>query len=94
MPAKTSLEYIANHVFFPPKLPQKDDYSIIHARTLCISILQSAVAYGLCVPIADRGRWDKIGRMLKYLCATQESEALSKEGIKESIMAMQVGGTS
>ncbi|KZP26585.1 hypothetical protein FIBSPDRAFT_928540 [Athelia psychrophila] len=86
-----SLEYIANHAFFPPKLPQEDDYQICHEEALCSSVVNSALAYREHIPADDRDRWDRITKMLQHLQATQEFESLYKESLRESITGMQTG---
>lgn len=90
--SKRRLEYIAHHAFFPPRLPQKDDYGIGHEKDLCASMLQSALAYRASVVAQDRDRWDSIAKMLKHLRATQGSEALSEEEIRRSVGDMQPTG--
>ena len=89
---KSQLEYISNHVFFPPKLPQEDDYQVTHEKALCESVIASALEYRVHAPASDRDRWGKIKKMLENLRNTQESEALSQERIRESIADMQIGG--
>ncbi|KZP03932.1 hypothetical protein FIBSPDRAFT_844484, partial [Athelia psychrophila] len=88
--AKPCLEYIAHHAFFPPRLPQKDDYEIGHEEALCSSMFQSAIKYMERVAAQDRDQWDGIAKMLKHLRGTQGSNALSEEEIRRSIADMQL----
>ncbi|KAF7971941.1 hypothetical protein HWV62_19393 [Athelia sp. TMB] len=88
---RSQLEYISNHVFFPPKLPQEDDYQVSHERALCESLVASALEYKVHAPASDRDRWGKIKKMLENLRSTQESEALSQERIRQSIAHMKIG---
>lgn len=90
--AKQRSEYIAHHAFFPPRLPQKDDYEIKHEKALCASVLQSALAYRASVSAPDRGRWDRMAKMLQHLQVTQRSETLSEEELGRSIADMAPGG--
>lgn len=90
--ADSSLEYIVNHAFFPPKLPQSDDYNICHEEALCQSIVQSAISYKEQIPARDQNRWDVFLKMLRHLGATQKSESLHKTSLKKSIAGMQIGG--
>ncbi|KAF7977108.1 hypothetical protein HWV62_4707 [Athelia sp. TMB] len=87
----SAAHYIANHVFFPPRLPQKDDYQISHEKAICSSILGSVLAYKDYAPSLERDRWDKIGKMLEHLKDTQEYEALSEHSITNAITEMQTG---
>ncbi|KZP04846.1 hypothetical protein FIBSPDRAFT_1054420 [Athelia psychrophila] len=88
---ESPLEYIANHAFFPPKLPQEDDYQICHEEALCSSVVNSALAYRKHIPADERDRWDRVTKMLQHLQATQEFASLYKESLIESIAGMQTG---
>jgi hypothetical protein len=85
-----NLPYIVNHVFFPPKLPQRDDFDTIKELALCEIVHQYAVEYQATLSIDQKSQWDPITRMLVNLCDTQES--LSEEQIKRSMMEMTPGG--
>lgn len=84
------LPYIVNHVFFPPKLPQRDDFDTIKEHALCEIVHQYAVEYQATLAIDQRSQWAPITRMLVNLCDTQES--LSEEQIKQSMIEMTHGG--
>ena len=96
MPSNSSnvdeLNYIITHAFFPPKLPQKSDQSCTKDHALCYETYQCAKIYQSLLPSDQRTRWTPILQMLRNLCSSQESDALSAEQIQHSMTEMKPGG--
>ncbi|KAL0569705.1 hypothetical protein V5O48_012255 [Marasmius crinis-equi] len=84
MPSK-DLEYLINHVFLPPKLPQSDDSSVDNAHNLCSKVLEAAVAYW------QRGENRSVIRMLENLCSLYNTDAFTMEDLKQVMLGMGVG---
>ncbi|KAK7434635.1 hypothetical protein VKT23_020101 [Stygiomarasmius scandens] len=87
------LNYIIHHVFMPPKLPQKDDYTAEYEEALCQTIHESAMRYassGLLEP-EDGPVWDFVVKMLSAITQSQASDGMSIDAIEEDLMKMQEG---
>ncbi|KAL6306962.1 hypothetical protein BKA93DRAFT_878262 [Sparassis latifolia] len=84
------LAYIANHIFFPPKVPQKCDQSRENDRAMCVVVCRFAKQYREC-PGVHRARWDPMIRMLDNLRQIEGYEALPAENIGGQITCMHVG---
>jgi hypothetical protein len=87
------LRYLIDHVFLPPKLPQKHDED---SAELQLAIAQfayrSAVLYAQCLPLQEQPRWNPILRMLENIAITSDPAALSKFLLEKCIKDMQDGG--
>lgn len=95
MAPRTDLEYAINHVFLPPKLPQKGDLSLPHERKLCEFAYNAARTYRSSLSSEQqRNRWVPVIAMLENLGATQADEELSQPQIVEWISNMNPLGTS
>ena len=86
------LTYIFHHIFFPPQLPQNDDFCIKGDRSLCELVLLFANEYKKLLPVEQRPRWDSLSRMLRILWVSQESITLSNNHIEQSMAKMGRGG--
>ncbi|KAF5344605.1 hypothetical protein D9758_013897 [Tetrapyrgos nigripes] len=91
LPVMSELEYIIHHVFLPPKLPQKDDYTIENEHFLCENVLTSFKGF-----VQERGRsgdqsWFELEAMLGAISKSQQSESLSVSNIKASFSTMREG---
>ncbi|EGN92655.1 hypothetical protein SERLA73DRAFT_65475 [Serpula lacrymans var. lacrymans S7.3] len=82
------LDYIINHVFCPPKLPQKDDSSIKHDQELCALVLQCALEFRDVLSREAAFRWDAIIKMLDQLCDSNRFHTLSTHLINDQICSM------
>ena len=51
------LNYIINHVFFPPKLPQKDDNDATKASSLVEELLAALESFQVDIPEQERLGW-------------------------------------
>ncbi|THU98858.1 hypothetical protein K435DRAFT_659994 [Dendrothele bispora CBS 962.96] len=89
----STLEYIVNHVFLPPKLPQKDDYTIANEEYLCKIVHQSASKYFRSQNIAQDkvAMWKAIIDMLDNLMKCHAQEGLTAEGIEYALGEMKEG---
>jgi len=65
-----SLQYLINHVFLPPKLPQSDDAHIESEHALVQSLLDSLQDFGVLVPESRPGI-RRATRMLEDLVRLQ-----------------------
>jgi hypothetical protein len=90
---KLNLNYIINHIFFPPKLPQEDDHSHENDRALCLVLLDSARIYQDSLSMAEQIRWDPMIKLLQNLYDFHELEILSKDHVKKAMERMRPGGT-
>ncbi|KAF5335871.1 hypothetical protein D9758_017237 [Tetrapyrgos nigripes] len=87
----STLDYIAYHVFLPPKLPQKDDYTVNNETALCRTVLQSATKYlhsGL-VDEQYRSDWRALVGMLIYL--TKSTEEMDGDVLENTFSSMKDG---
>jgi hypothetical protein len=90
-----SFFYIVNHVFLPPKLPQKDDYQSKHAQALCLTVHKSLKQFialfcsESATTLHQRAVWHALLKMTEKLCA---AEPVSKNTLKRSISTMEPGG--
>ncbi|KAK7434626.1 hypothetical protein VKT23_020092 [Stygiomarasmius scandens] len=91
----SSLDYTIHHVFMPPKLPQKDDYTAENEEALCQTVHWSAVRYalsGLLEPEHEQ-IWSFVVKMLSAITQSQAGEGMSMDTIEEKLMQMQEGST-
>jgi hypothetical protein len=87
------LHYVVDHVFLPPKLPQKDDSSDSNDATLCDMVYQVAKAYRNVLPARTQRRWTPILEML-YNIHTLHQSSLSDDRIISAMQDMRPGGIS
>ncbi|THU82236.1 hypothetical protein K435DRAFT_844470 [Dendrothele bispora CBS 962.96] len=89
----SNLEYIINHVFFPPKLPQKDDYTIPNEEYLCKIVHQSALKYSRSQHIAQDNVavWEVIVDMLDNLVKCHAQGGLTIKGMEYGLRKMNEG---
>jgi hypothetical protein len=85
-----SLNYIIDHIFLPPKLPQNDDLNLTNEYKLCQLVHRFAKEYRDLLPTDQR--WNTLTQMLNVLCVSQESSTLSNDYMQESLEKMQCGG--
>jgi hypothetical protein len=89
----STLDYIVHHVFMPPKLPQKDDYTVLNEIALCQTVHESASRYLLSGRIAKEreSSWNAIVEMLQHLTDSQSSEELKIEVMQDAFSSMREG---
>jgi hypothetical protein len=86
------LQYIVNHIFLPPELPQKDDKNLENDRAMCDVLYTSACSYYASLPSDGQIRWDPIVKMLQNLCNFHKPDVLYKDLLESAIERMQPGG--
>jgi len=91
------LIYIINHLFLPPKLPQKDDSSPANTRALLSLVTNSVVGFldVLHSQNIDTGvlrRWRTLHKMLGSMEVLHQSEYIPLEGLRDSINNMKIHG--
>jgi hypothetical protein len=92
-PNRQQLQYIIDHVFLPPKLPEKhDDDSAELQCALAEFVNDSAERCAQFLPPQERVRWVPILQMLKNITITSKSAALSEFSLENCIKDMQDGG--
>ena len=87
-----NLLYFINHVFLPPKLPQKDDADITGDLALteeCRTALESFVAY---LPSGDHSKWASCAKMLSRMLETRDRGDMIVENVKMGLREMTSGG--
>ncbi|GBE85332.1 hypothetical protein SCP_0705190 [Sparassis crispa] len=84
------LAYIANHTFFPLKVPQRSDQSRVNDRAMCSIVCRFAEQYRECAEV-DRTLWDPMIRMLENLRRIETCEVLPAEDIQHQITCMHIG---
>lgn len=85
-------DYIVNHIFLPPQLPQEDDFDIVKEHALCKLVEDCAEEYAGRLPPGQRPRWNRMTKMLKNLRISQVSISLTKECVNQAISEMKHGG--
>lgn len=91
MPSKALLDYIVNHVFFPPKLPQADDSSIEHDLAICDLVVRNAEAFAAFMQY-DESHWKPIIRMLVNLRVIYSMPSLDKQELHGLVARLVNGG--
>lgn len=91
-PSVPDLEYVVNHIFLPPKLPQKDDTNEVMELALARHVYQAAVKYSQLLPQQGIMKWSYIVKALGKLCLLHERSLLSENVIQKSLFEMKSGG--
>lgn len=87
------LEYIINHVFLPPKLPQKaEDYTDAKNSTLLKLLQHVAETYLQNGTDSERLQWALIIRMLTNLRSLENGSSLPNKEFRDAIVGMKTGG--
>ena len=85
-----NLSYLSNHVFLPPKLPQKDDIKQPHVVALSRLAGDIAKEYRDRLDAAHRRCWNPIVRMLENMYRFTDLPSLDR--LKEDFVSMAVDG--
>ncbi|KAL0573625.1 hypothetical protein V5O48_008337 [Marasmius crinis-equi] len=88
---QTSLDYLVNHIFFPPKLRKSDDFNTQNEHDLCSTVLEAAQAYQRHLPEGEP-RWSYVVAMLKRLSSLYRTKAsFNKNDVLTHISNMEAG---
>lgn len=85
-----NLSYLSNHIFLPPKLPQKDDLKQPHVVALSRLASDIAKEYRDRLDATQRCCWDPIVRMLERMYRLTDLPSLDR--LKEDFALMAVDG--
>ena len=88
-----ALDYVATHVFFPPAIPEKSDFTIQNDLALARAVCTAAHAYTTYIDDSSRPQWQSIVNMLDNLRASVQFEHLDKGNVLAQLGRMQSGGT-
>ena len=88
-----ALNYVATHVFFPPAIPKKSDFTIQNDLALARAVCTTAHAYTTYIDDSSRPQWQSIVNMLDNLRASVQCEHLDKGNVLAQLGRMQSGGT-
>lgn len=91
-----SLKYSINHVFLPPKTPQKDDTNINEEHNLIGSLLNSTKKFAAQCPPTEARQLQAVARMLQRLLTVKSGLGGSekKASMRQVISELSNGGTS
>jgi hypothetical protein len=88
----THLHYIIDHVFLPPKLPQKDTCSVVKDHALAKVTYDLANEFLAFLSAHDSATWNPIVKMLDAVRVFYQSTNLQEDQIAISINDMRDGG--
>lgn len=89
-----NLEFIINHVFLPPKLPDKADENVEEKDSALLGVvLSTAKAYQKQLP-GPYPRWNSCVRMLSTMSDLQNGKSLAKVKLSIAIRNMRAGGNT
>ena len=87
-----ALNYVATHVFFPPVVPRKSDFTIQNDLALARAVCTAAHAYTTHIDDDSRPQWQSIVHMLDNLRASVQLEHLDKGNVLAQLGSMRSGG--
>lgn len=90
--AQETLEFIINHVFLPPKLPQKADEGTGGGNAMLLKLIQHA-AETYTRRITMETLWKPVVEMLKNLCELESSDSHSASTFSNAVRSMKTGGS-
>ena len=88
-----ALNYVATHVFFPPVVLRKSDFTIQNDLALARAVCTSAHAYTTHIDDSSSPQWQSIVNMLDNLRASVQFEHLDKGSVLAQLASMHSGGT-
>jgi hypothetical protein len=95
-PTASGIEYLTNHFFLPPKLPQQDDSGSARTNALIDHVTDSAAAFlNILEQDADVDvlrRWRTLHKMLESMQVLHKSEYIPLKGLRNSINKMEIHG--
>lgn len=90
-----SLAFIINHVFLPPKLPQRSEIDAgehLHNSTLLRLCVRAAEGYQQLAPWEVQEAWEHAVKMLMNFSLLDNSNALDAGAFKKVVLDMKLGG--
>ena len=89
------LNYIINHVFLPPKLPQKDDCDVSKTNALIDMMLEASEVFQDHIPKHERSEWVPCIKMIRSMRELKDrSGNLMPKNVETALRTMLDGGTS
>ena len=89
------LNYIINHVFLPPKLPQKDDSDATKDSYLVEELLTALKSFQTHVPEQERLEWIPCIKMVRNMLQIRDHVGgLVAKEVKATLRGMVDGGTN
>ena len=89
------LNYIINHVFLPPKLPQKDDSNTAKGSSLLEEVLTALKSFQAHIPEQERSEWIPCIKMVRKMLQIRDHfGGLVAKEVETTLMEMADGGTN
>ena len=89
------LDYLINHIFIPPRLPQACDLNTMHEHALCAFMKDCTDRFLAMFPSSDqKATWKPGFYFLRHLCELYRHDALSANIVKDMLEKLVAGGTS
>lgn len=92
--SQSDLEYLINHVAFPPKLPQEDDYSAAGQRAVTKLLLHAAEAFHDILPGGDRSSWSELVSTIRHAKSIHDDIFITSSSVRESLKTLKHKGTN
>ncbi|KDQ19885.1 hypothetical protein BOTBODRAFT_183913, partial [Botryobasidium botryosum FD-172 SS1] len=89
----SELLYLIDHLFLPPKLPQKNESNVANERALCAFVQRCANQFLLQLPLAQRLVWSPSFRFLGPLYELYHSNALPMAMLQDKLGQLAAGDT-
>lgn len=87
------LEYIINHVFLPPKLPQEDDRDSAKSAALAEELVEALRAFRTYSTQQDLPTWTSLARMVENMSRIRdESGDMNPDKLEQTLLQMVDGG--
>lgn len=92
--SEEDISYLLNHVFLPPKLPQRDDNDKDTDRNvaLCRLVSDASREFSKFLPQSQQRQWSTVSRMVRNLL--EATRVLDKDVLVTNISTLVYGGQS
>ena len=88
------LDYFINHIFLPPKLPQKHDSDAAREHALCVFMRKCTNQFLSLLPASQKKTWAPSFRFLGHLCDLYENDALAGDFLEGKLRHLGNDGMS
>ena len=89
------LGYIINHIFLPPKLPQKDDSNAAKNASLLVEVLAALESLRAHVSTQERSEWMRCIKMVSNMLDLRDPlGGLAAKKLETTLKEMIDGGTN